>query len=229
MRPFESRPAFEGAGRPPLTRETYIRECMFMRRSLAEAEDTRRRVLDAALGVFDECGYADATMERISQRAGVTRGAVYHHFEDKADLLFLLLRREGEEVMRPLMAGLGSGASPLERVSAFLRLYFSELDGNARFRAVVNLLLFPGAGAPKDARAQTRLGFESWFKAFRMVLDEAQQQDELRSGVSVDAASIAVVTLAVGLTTTALQAPELVSISQAAESLIDGLMYGIAA
>lgn len=200
-----------------------------MRRSLAEAEDTRRRVLDAALGVFDECGYAGATLERISQRAGVTRGAVYHHFKDKADLLFFLLRQEGEEVMGPFMAGLGSGASPLERVSGFLRLYFSELDGNARFRAVVNLLLFPGADAPEQARAQTRLGFESWFKAFQGVLNEAQQHDELRPGVSVDAASIAVVTLAVGLTTTALQAPELVSISQAAEPLIAGLLHGIAA
>lgn len=56
------------------------------RRTKAEAEQTREQILDAAEGVFLERGVARASLEEIAQTAGVTRGAVYWHFRNKADV-----------------------------------------------------------------------------------------------------------------------------------------------
>lgn len=47
---------------------------------------TRRALLDAARSVFAESGYHGAAAEEIVRRAGLTRGALYHHFKDKKDL-----------------------------------------------------------------------------------------------------------------------------------------------
>jgi AcrR family transcriptional regulator len=60
---------------------------MNVKRSKAEqSELTRGALLQAACALFTEKGYADTATEEIVQRAGVTRGALYHHFRDKEDL-----------------------------------------------------------------------------------------------------------------------------------------------
>src|SRR4029453_9780766 len=57
-----------------------------VRRTKVEAAATREALLDAALGVFRDRGVAHTSLEEVAASAGVTRGAVYWHFKDKADL-----------------------------------------------------------------------------------------------------------------------------------------------
>ncbi|WP_321857346.1 TetR family transcriptional regulator [Paraburkholderia tropica] len=58
-----------------------------MRRTKREALDTRAKIVDAAANVFLACGFAGASLESIAGKAGVTRGAVYNHFRNKAAVL----------------------------------------------------------------------------------------------------------------------------------------------
>lgn len=58
-----------------------------VRRTRAEMEETRARLLQTARKVFSERGYADTSMDDLTAQAGLTRGALYHHFGDKKGLL----------------------------------------------------------------------------------------------------------------------------------------------
>lgn len=58
-----------------------------MRRTKEDAERTRERILDAAETVFYDRGVARTTLEQVALAAGVTRGAIYWHFDSKAALL----------------------------------------------------------------------------------------------------------------------------------------------
>jgi len=58
---------------------------------------TRRALLDAARSLFAEKGYHETAAEEIVGRAGLTRGALYHHFADKKDLFRVVVdEMEGE-------------------------------------------------------------------------------------------------------------------------------------
>jgi AcrR family transcriptional regulator len=68
-----------------------------MRRTAAEAGETRLAVLHAAREAFVEQGYAAASTTAIARQAGVTRGALYHHFPDKSALfraVFVAIEQE---------------------------------------------------------------------------------------------------------------------------------------
>ena len=57
------------------------------RKCKEDAEKTRQAVIESALDVFSEKGYAKATFDEIAARAGFTKGAVYWYFRNKADPL----------------------------------------------------------------------------------------------------------------------------------------------
>lgn len=61
-----------------------------MRRTKAEAEETRNSILNAAERVFFEKGVSTASLDDVAKAAGVTRGAIYWHFSNKTDLFLEL-------------------------------------------------------------------------------------------------------------------------------------------
>ncbi|NWN83749.1 MAG: TetR family transcriptional regulator [Halomonas sp.] len=63
------------------------------RRTKAEAAATREALLDAAEEIFLAKGVARTSLEQIARHAGMTRGAVYWHFRNKADLFQAMLGR----------------------------------------------------------------------------------------------------------------------------------------
>jgi AcrR family transcriptional regulator len=72
------------------------------RRTQAErAADTREALIAAARALFANPGFADAALETIVRDAGVTRGALYHHFADKTELFAAVFEQvEGEMAER---------------------------------------------------------------------------------------------------------------------------------
>ena len=57
----------------------------------ARSEATRQKILDAARDLFSEVGYAAAGLGEIIERAGMTKGALYHHFDSKEALATALI------------------------------------------------------------------------------------------------------------------------------------------
>ena len=55
------------------------------------AEDTRRRILEAATELFHERGYAGTSIRHITERLGMTKGALYYHFTSKDELLYAMV------------------------------------------------------------------------------------------------------------------------------------------
>jgi len=64
-----------------------------VRRTKEEAQATRTLILDTAEVLFQEHGVSRTSLHEIAQAAGLTRGAIYWHFKDKADLFNAMMKR----------------------------------------------------------------------------------------------------------------------------------------
>ncbi|MBS0239199.1 MAG: TetR/AcrR family transcriptional regulator [Proteobacteria bacterium] len=79
---------------------------------------TRQTIVDAALAEFLEKGFAEATIESVSKRAGVAKGLIYRYFEAKEALFSAVVQ---QEIVRAHIDVDESKRSPGESVEAFLR------------------------------------------------------------------------------------------------------------
>lgn len=112
------------------------------RRTKADAEATREALLDAAEGVFYEHGVARTSLEQIARHAGMTRGALYWHFKDKADLFMALINR----VRMPFEELLDTNSSPqrpndpLENLYQAIMASLTRLE-QKRYQRILSILL----------------------------------------------------------------------------------------
>src|SRR5919198_426272 len=89
------------------------------RRTQAERRATSRaRLLDAALESLAELGYAGTTFPEVVKRAGLSNGALWRHFQSKADLLAAAALHSENELAATTRKGRGAHRSPAERLDA---------------------------------------------------------------------------------------------------------------
>jgi len=120
------------------------------RRTQAErSAATRDALLRAAKELFAERGYAGAGRELVAERAGVTRGALYHHFPNKETLFRAVVELVEQESSHRIATAAMVGATPLDR----LRLGCHEFLDSALDPAMQRIVLV-------DAPAV--LGWEAW-------------------------------------------------------------------
>jgi AcrR family transcriptional regulator len=96
------------------------------RRTQAErSEATREALIEAARGLFAERGYAAVGTEQIVRAAGVTRGALYHHFGGKVDLFEAVYERVERQLAERIATGAlaGGATKPLAAMRAGAEMF----------------------------------------------------------------------------------------------------------
>jgi AcrR family transcriptional regulator len=78
------------------------------------SEQTRGALVAAARKLFAERGYSEVGTEEIVREAGVTRGALYHHFDGKRELMRAVYEQLEEELSQEFAASVTPGAEPLQ-------------------------------------------------------------------------------------------------------------------
>ena len=116
-----------------------------MRRTKAEAEQTREAIIAAAIEVFLKRGVTRATLDEIARVAGVTRGAIYWHFRDKLEIFLALERRANlpnEEFGERLKARLAADPQldPLDELANTIREGLQSFEANLERRSILTIL-----------------------------------------------------------------------------------------
>jgi AcrR family transcriptional regulator len=97
----------------------------------APKDERVKEILTAAGEEFLEKGYEAATMDSIAKRAGLSKGALYHHFEGKDDIL-LAANLSYLEAMDELFAAAGRVRSPSKALLSYIKAYLAYWDENRR-------------------------------------------------------------------------------------------------
>ena len=99
------------------------------RKSQEESQETRKNILECAKRLFSKRGYERTSLSDIAKYSGVSRGAIYWHFESKEDLLVNLVEYvdvNTEGVRYFFESASPSEQDPLSKLKAFVLCIFSE-------------------------------------------------------------------------------------------------------
>jgi AcrR family transcriptional regulator len=102
-----------------------------------QADATRAALCAAARQLFTDRGYAATSTTEIVERAGVTRGALYHHFTAKEDLFRAVFEQLEGEVTRHVATEALTSADPLEQLRRGTRAYLEACIDPAVQRVVL--------------------------------------------------------------------------------------------
>ncbi len=158
-----------------------------VRKTKEEAEKTRKDLIDAARRVFHQCGVSRSTLEKIAKEAGVTRGAVYWHFKDKAELFFAMR----EDVFKPMVERtdsflLSEGyANPLDAIEASINEFFRVLDDCSLVREVFEIMISRCEYVDEFASVQEEIGrpAQEFLRKMENVYQRAAEKGMLRAGL----------------------------------------------
>lgn len=137
----------------------------------------RGRVLDAAVSLFQRQGYAATSTHQIVAEAGVTPGAMHHHFPSKKAIGIAVIReRVARIVHTSWIAPMADGDSVLDAIAAIFETICAGLDerGAVRGCPLSNLALELSFG-DADFRAEIAPLFEGWRAAIADRLRADQQ------------------------------------------------------
>ncbi|MHB0953876.1 MAG: TetR/AcrR family transcriptional regulator [Allorhizobium sp.] len=135
-------------------------------------EQTRQALIAAARQLFAEKGYAETATPDIVAAAGVTRGALYHHFDDKRALFEAVIAAEAEAVAAAIEAESVQTASAREALLKGAKAYFDAMSEPGRTR----LLLLDGPavlGASKVSKIDAEQAEGSLREGLKAYLEEA--------------------------------------------------------
>ncbi|MFT0859819.1 TetR/AcrR family transcriptional regulator [Ancylobacter sp. G4_0304] len=147
----------------------------------ADASQRRRAILDAALEVFAESGFASARMQDVAARAGVAKGTLYLYFEDKAALFEGLVREAVDPVLGTMEARLADFEGSTRD---FLRLLFAHFISEAVHsprRHIVRLMIGEGERFPELAAFYHREVVARGLNLLRAVNERALARGEITS------------------------------------------------
>lgn len=119
-------------------------------RQAQRSETTRRELLSVARVLFTDKGFAAATLDDVAERAGVTKGALYHHFRDKKELFRAVFEALEQEMCNEIIAAAATaGDDVLEQMRRGVQAFLGAATDPAKQR----ICLIDGPSV---------LGWETW-------------------------------------------------------------------
>lgn len=202
------------------------------RRTKEEARATRNRILDAAEKVFLKKGVSRTSLDDIAEAAAVTRGAIYWHFKNKADLFDAMMQRI-KLPMEEMVARAGNDdiQDPLAYVRGCALAVLERVTTNAQSRRVTEISRYKVEYADEMEQLRAR-HIECRSECLGHIergLRNAVKKGLLASTVNPRLAAVGLHALVDGLITNWVLDPKYVPLAKAAKPLIDSYLDGLRA
>ena len=163
-----------------------------MKRTKEDADVTRQQLLESALRVFSEKGYAATRLSDIAVAAHVTRGAIYHHFGSKKELFIALFKDRSDPHFQIVSEILSSELPSLEKIRKLVTTMLKNFEEDELFQADDRLRMRHSSPITDMEEIKAVLGEEikRTFTMAEKVVQAGQKTGEIRS--DMDAKDIVV-------------------------------------
>ena len=152
-------------------------------------EQTRQALIDSALELFGSRGYAVTSVQEITEAAGVTKGAFYHHFESKEDLLALIHDQFLDLQLAMLREALLRDEDPAARLRELLR---ALLATTARYQANVTVFYLERRHLTGERFEAMRRKRDEFDRLFLQVIERGIDEGKFRGDLDARIAGLGI-------------------------------------
>lgn len=200
-----------------------------VRRTKEEALETRNQLLDTAEQVFSKKGVSRTSLADIADVAGLTRGAIYWHFDNKADLFDAMMQRVKLPVEEMLDMRDGALDDPLEDLRRRALTVLDRVTSDAQCRRVFEISCHKVEYVDELAPLRERHieGRNECLAHIERGMREAAKRGLLAEGINPRLAAIGLHALVDGLITNWLLDPKYLPLAKAARPIVDGYLNGL--
>ncbi|MCX6649802.1 MAG: TetR/AcrR family transcriptional regulator [Candidatus Bathyarchaeota archaeon] len=192
-----------------------------------ERQRTHERILEAAEALFLRDGIAETSINDIVAESGLSKGALYNHFESKEALLLAIHERQVEKTLASISASFPEGATPVEKLKMLGDLVFASSARFPREFLAMNTEFFVVASrTPSLAPGLTRRynGIHGFIKG---IIEEGVESGVFREDVSADQVATILFAAADGLNLHYATAGIDVDWHRTEETLLDTVLNGL--
>jgi len=140
-------------------------------RNTPRAEDTRRKIYEAAMALFREKGFDDTTMRDIAAKAGVALGGAYYYYSSKDAFVLAFYREMQESSNGPVLDALAGHKKLKERIRCVLEKRLTFLEPNRKFCSALFRHAPDGADPLSPFSNETRAIREGAIEHMRIALE----------------------------------------------------------
>jgi AcrR family transcriptional regulator len=150
-----------------------------MRRNKEDTELSKLRILNAAEEVFCQAGYSGAKMNEIAQMTGMTKGAVFWHFESKANLFRAVQARSVARLREIFYAVFSTSAPIMEK----FRRALLQVRKDKAFEVLLSLELGEASGGsvPSQLLLETQKNISDIIEMARVNIEKARENGEIHA------------------------------------------------
>ncbi len=171
------------------------------RKCKEDAEKTRQAVIESALDVFSDKGYAKATFDEIAARAGFTKGAVYWYFRNKADLVAALIIEYTQSKRQELTQRLPQG-NTFDDLLEYFTQWADACAKDMKFSRFQRFIMcqMEWSEAVLSRVDKTLATNKDWhLEKVRNVLVESEKTGTLKDGVNIDVVQHVIISTYLGI------------------------------
>jgi TetR/AcrR family transcriptional regulator, acrAB operon repressor len=198
-----------------------------VRRTKEDAQKTRSQILEAAEQAFHQRGMSRTTLAEIATIAGVTRGAIYWHFSNKADLIQAMLDSLHEPLDELAKASESADeVDPLGYMRLLLIKLFEQLVLDAKIRRINEILIHKCefTDAMCDLRQQRQSVYLAISGRIELSLSNAVRRGQLPAELHIPRAVICLHGYIDGIVAQWLLVPDSFNLVQEAAALVDAAL-----
>lgn len=202
-----------------------------MRRTKEEAEQTRQQIIEAAIKVMNNKGIGATRFEDIAKEAKVTRGAIYHYFKSKNEIIFTVHADMKKHMMQLFERHISVDIDPAISLKNGLKETLKKFQNDEHYRAVEELFLKAEFASllNEDKELMELLHKEKESNVCNMMelVRRGQESGSLRKDIVQKNLGYAMISFYIGFITTWFLKMDNISVEGVADDYVDILLHGI--
>ena len=190
-------------------------------------DNSKEQILEAAMKVFVKKGYSQTRMEDIAEVSGLSKGAIYHHYDSKKNLFLALIDYWEEYFFFKVFFNKDVESKKAEDLLRDMATDIIETFKSSKYILLAELEFWSLANHDEDVRAKTEALYMKLMKLIRSIISKGIKENDFKQ-LNVDVAALSVMTSLQGVIWFSIfkDTDKMISAEQYLNDVIEFIIYG---